>query len=215
MFSNGKEVFDMRGAQPKEDLTPRDLLSKIFGSVVHDALGNPLRISPLGVPSARRFMNTLPTRTAIGYSRLAQPLEPIEPGAVWTAKRFPVSSAGEVGLALTVEYLLAGFESVDGVQCAWIVLRAEKTGEKVPSAAGFEFDRVEAKLEGSAWVALETGRLQRLELADEIRASFTRGEGETSIVTRTRHATRLVLTRRDAAEIPDEWADGTERFGRR
>ena len=96
-----------------------------------------------------------------------------------------------------------------------IVLRAEKTGENVPSEAGFEFDRVEAKVEGSAWVALETGRLQRFELADEIRAGYTRGDGEASILTRTRHATRLVLTPRDAEAIPKEWADGSERFGRR
>lgn len=215
MFSDGKEVLDLRGAQPKEDLTPRILLEKVFAVVVHDAMGNPLSIAPRGTPASRRFMKALPVRRAIGYSRWALPSDPIEPGSAWTAQRFPVSPTGELGLALTVEYSLAGFEEVDGVACALIALRAEKSGEDVPSEAGFSFDRVRAKLDGLLWVALATSRLQRLELEDEIRAAFTRGPEDASITTRVRHATRLVLEPRYPGEDTKLWADGSERFGRR
>lgn len=214
MFSDDKEVFDLRGAQPKEDLTPRILLDKVFAVVRHDAMGNPISIVPRGTPPARRFIRGLPVRRAIGYSRWALPEGPIEPGAAWTGQRFPVSPTGEMGLALTVEYLFAGFEEVDGVPCALLVLRADKHGEDVASEAGFHFDRVSATLQGSAWIALATSRPQRLEIEDEVRAEFTRGSAA-AITTRLRHATRMVLEPRDAAEPEETWADGSERFGRR
>jgi hypothetical protein len=213
---DGKVALDLRGTQPKEDLTPRSLLGRVFAVVVHDAMGNPLRIQPRGVPAARRFLHGLQVTQAIGYSRLALPAEEIAPGAVWHSQRFPASPSGALGLSLDVEYTLAGLRELDGVACAWIVFRAGEDAEGFPSAAGFEFERVVASLAGEAFVELETSRVRRLVLEDEIRAGYTTGgaPGPTA-EHRLRHKSRLLLVLRDPEEEPDTWEDGSTRFGRR
>jgi len=214
--ADGKVSLDLRGSQPKEDLTPRKLLGRVFGIVVHDAAGNPIRIQPRGVPPARHFLDALNVAAAISYSRLPLPDRKVEPGSVWHAQRFPASPAGALGLRLDVEYTLAGFRELDGVLCAWILFRSAQDSEDVPSAAGFDFDRVVVKLDGEAWVELATSRVRRLVLEDEIRAALTRGEGgERTVNERYRHASRLLLTLRDPEVKPDKWEDGSDRFGRR
>jgi hypothetical protein len=184
--------------------------------VVHDGLGNPVSIQFRGVPAARRFLRELLVKQSVGYSRLSLPEEPIAPGAVWHGVRYPVSPAGGLGLRLDVEYTLAGFQELDGVACAWILLRADESGEGVASAAGFRFDRVVASLSGSAWVELDSSRLRRLVLEDEVRAAYSRG-GEPGPISshRLRHRSRLVLELRDPEAKTDSWEDGSSRFGRR
>ena len=212
---DGKEAMDLQGAQPKEDLTPQKLLGRIFGVLIHDKFGNPVALVPRGLPVARSFLRALPIESAIGYSRFAQPQEEISPGAQWHAQRLPASRSGALGLMLNVEYSLAAYEELDGVPCALIVLRANKEGEDVPSASGFLFDRVQAKMSGSAWVELETSRVRRLILEDEVRVSLTRGQAPLVQKTRMRHATRMLLELRDPDVVPDTWADGSKRFGKR
>jgi hypothetical protein len=214
--SNGKVELDLRGAQPKENLTPRTLLGRIFAIVAHDAVGDPLRIQPRGTPAARGFLKAFQVTPAIRYSRLPLAVGEIEVGATWHSTRFPASPAGEIGLRLDVEYTLAGFREWEGVPCAWILFSAGENAEGVPSAAGFEFERVAATLAGEAWVELATSRLRRLVLDDEIRASYSEGAAPGPIANhRLRHKTRLLLTLRDPDETPSKWEDGSERFGRR
>lgn len=216
VFVDGKPEIDLRGAQPKEQLTPRKLLERVFAILAQDAAGNPVTIRFQGEPVARRFLRPLLVKPALGYTRLPRPEQPIPPGYVWRAERFPVSPAGAIGLRLDVEYTLAGFQELDGVRCAWILLRAEENREDVPSAAGFHFERVVASLSGAAWVDLATSRLQRLLLEDEIRAAYQRGAEPAPVSThRLRHRSRLLLELRDGQEKPGSWADGSERFGRR
>jgi hypothetical protein len=216
VHSDGKVALDLRGAQPKEDVTPRTLLGRIFAIVVHDPVGNPVRIQSRGAPAARRFLQTLQVTSAVGYSRLPLAEGEIAPGATWRSRRFPASPAGAIGLALDVEYSLAGVREWDGVSCAWILFRAKEDGEDVPSAAGFAFERVTASLSGEAFVELETSRIRRLVLHDEIRAAYTRGAEPGPVSNhRLRHKSRLVLTLRDPDENPREWEDGSPRFGRR
>jgi hypothetical protein len=207
--------MDLRGAQPKENLTPQKLLSRIFGVLVHDEFGNPLALAPRGLPVARDFLRALPIEPAIGYSRFSLPQEEIRPGAVWHARRLPASRSGALGFMLDVEYSLAAYEELDGVPCALILLRAHEEGEDVPSASGFHFDRVLAKMSGSAWVELETSRVRRLILEDEVRVSLSRGQEPLVQKTRMRHATRMLLELRDPDDVPDTWADGSTRFGKR
>jgi hypothetical protein len=211
--ADGEEVMDLQGAQPKGDLTPQKLLGRIFGVLVHDEFGNPLAIAPRGLPVAREFLERLQIKPAILYSRFSLPQEEIEPGAIWHAKRFPASRSGALGLALDIEYSLVGFEEFEGVPCALIQLRASKEGEKVPSVAGFEFDRVAAKMSGTAWVELETSRVRRLVIEDEVRVSLQRGQAPLIQSTRMRHATRMLFELRDLNERGKTWADGTARFG--
>jgi hypothetical protein len=213
--SDGKVGLDLRGAQPKEDLTPRMLLGRFFAIVAHDAAGDALRIQPRGVPAARRFLQTLHVTSSVAYSRLPLAAGEIEVGATWHSKRFPASPAGGIGLLLDVEYTLAGVREWEGVPCAWILFRAEENGYDVPSAAGFEFERVVATLEGEAWVELASSRVRRLVLEDEIRASYSTGAAPGPVSNhRLRHKSRLLLTLRDPDENPSKWQDGSERFER-
>jgi len=214
--ADGKVALDLRGTQPKEDLTPRSLLGRVFAVVVHDAMGNPLRIQPRGVPVARRFLQGLEVTRPIGYSRIPLPTDEIAPGATWRSQRFPASPSGSMGLRLDVEYTLAGLRELDGVACAWILFRAKEDAEGVPSALGFEFDRVVASLAGEAFVETETSRLRRLVLEDEIRTAYTRsGEPGPTAEHRFRHKSRLLITLRDPDSEPETWKDGSTRFGRR
>ena len=98
-----------------------------------------------------------------------------------------------------------------GVPCAWIVFTAREEGEDVPSAAGFAFDRVQATLRGEAWVELESSRIRLLRLEDDVRVAFRRR----GIDQRLRYVSRLQLAWREEADPPGEWADGSERFGKR
>lgn len=213
---DGKEtVLDLRGAQPRERLTPRMLLGKVFAVVAHDRFGNPLRILPRGAIEARESLAGLPLREVIGYSRLALPDRSVGPGTSWRAERFPASPVGQLGLSVEVEHTLVGFQRIGGAPVAWLRLQASREAEDVPSASGFRFDRVRASLQGHAWVDLETSRVRRLVLEDDLRAAYTRSDQERSITHRLRYKGRLLLERRDPTLRPQRWADGTERFGKR
>lgn len=213
VFVDEKEKMDLRGAQPKENLTPQKLLGHIFGVVVHDEFGNPLAIAPRGFPVAKTFLENLLVKEAIGYSRMSLPVVPITPGATWKAIRFPASRSGALGLMMEVEYSLAAFEELDGVPCALILLRANEDGENVKSATGLVFDRVLTKMSGSAWVELATSRVRRMVIEDEVRVAMSRGKAPIIQTSRMRHATRMLLEARDPDDTPDTWADNTKRFG--
>jgi hypothetical protein len=215
-LADNETVLDLRGAQPSGDLTPRKVLGQRFGSVRVDAWGSVDAMRPLGVPVARRFLKELPLLRGLVYTHPALPPGAVEIGARWSAPMLPVSPSGDLGLLLPLDYQLAGFQSLDGVPCAWLVLRSHIDGEAVPSSAGFRFDRVLATLEGDAWVELETARIRLLEVHDEVRAAYTRGQAPAPVTQhRLRHRTRAQLQLRDREAKPREWADGSERFGPR
>jgi hypothetical protein len=212
-------VTDLRGAQPKEDLTPRKLLGQIIGSARVDPAGSLSGLQPRGAPVARRFVAELPVARALAYARPAFPDQPVRPGARWSSSRFPVGPAGSLGLALALDYTLTGFQDVDGVPCAWILFSAGHDGERVRSAAGFDFDRVVASLRGEAFVELESAQLRLLRLDDEIRAVYTIGAPPAPVRThRLRHRSQLRLERVTSG-LPGageaSWADGSPRFGPR
>ena len=208
-----KTETDLAGAQPKAGLTPRNLLRQIFGLVVYDSRGDPTSVQLRGRPRAREFLRQFPLRSSIRFSRLPRPMEELEPGQSWSAERFPPNPIGGLGLVVPVDYSLAGFEDLDGVRCAWILLKGEHTGRDVPSAAGFRFDRVRSKLSGEAWVELATSRLRRLIASDVSRAAYTIGEDNDAVTTRMRYKGRIILELiDDPGERRPTWSDGRDRF---
>lgn len=215
-LADNEVVMDLQGAQPSGNLTPRKVLGRLFGSVRVDEWGSVKAMRPLGVPVAREFLEDLPLLRGLVYTYPALPPHEVAIGARWSAPTLPISPSGDLGLLLPVEYQLAGFQSLDGVPCAWLVFRSQVDGAGVPSAAGFRFDRVFATLEGEAWVELETSRIRLLKAQDEVRASYTRGSAPGRVIEhRLRHRTRARLELRDPAAKPRDWADGRKRFGMR
>lgn len=208
-----KPETDLEGAQPKEGLTPRMLIHQIIGLVIHDDLGNPVSVQLRGRPKVRNFLNQFPLREAMAFSRVPRPKEPISPGYNWQGQRFPANAIGGLGLELDIEYSLTGYADVDGVRCAWILLKGVKNGTDIPSAQGFVFDRVKAEIRGEAWIELDTGRLRRMVIFDESRAAYTKGK-EPSPVTdhRLRYKGRMMVELIDPNELRETWADGKPRF---
>jgi hypothetical protein len=215
-LEDGEVVLDLRGAQPSGDLTPRKLLDRVFAATHVDGGGNVVAVQAAGEPVARRFLAELPLRPALAYARPALPPHPVAVGASWSALRYPVSPAGRLGLAIPVRFLLSGVQGVEGIPCAWIIFDGRVEGENVPSAVGFSFERVLATLRGEAWVELASSEIRLLHLEDDVRASFQRADarGDPGELHRLRHATRLRLERREPHGVAN-WADGSERFGRR
>ena len=216
LFINGEKTTDIGGARAEGRLTPRNMLDRIFGVITHNATGNPINVTRMGVPAVRRYLTSLPMLTGIVYAMIPLPEEPIRPGSQWTAVRLPANRAGEVGLRLNVEYSVAGYDVIDGVPCALIKLEADERGAGVASAAGFLFDRVNATLTGTAWIEVETSRPRRVILEDAIRAVWPGKDAQGKDRNfRLRYESVFEVKLRDPDEKPKFWEDGTKRFGDR
>jgi hypothetical protein len=216
LFINGEKKTDIGGARAEGRLTPRNMLDRVFGVIIHNPTGNPMKVSRKGVPAVREYLSELPMLSGIVYAMIPVPEGPIRPGSHWTAVRYPVGRAGKFGLRLNIEYSVAGFVVLDGVPCALVKLHANERGADVPSAAGFSFDRVNATLTGTAWIELETSYPRRVILEDEIRAAWTIGGGSAAARNfRLRYESQLEITLRDPKKKPKLWADGSKRFGDR
>ncbi|MBW2494230.1 MAG: hypothetical protein JRE43_05730 [Deltaproteobacteria bacterium] len=210
---NGETSIDNRGNRVTGTLAPRIFLGRIFGVITHDPTGNPTNLSSRGAPAARQFMDGFPTLAAIAYAMITLPEEPIAAGSSWTGVRIPPSRSGELGLGLTIDYTLTGFEIFEGVPCALILLASRVDEKAVTSVTGHPFDQVQATLNGTAWVELENSLVRRVVLSDQIRASWTDSlSSVTPTQRRIEHASKLVLALRDPAENPKHWADGTPQF---
>jgi len=210
---NGETAIDNRGSRVTGPLAPRIFLGRIFGVITHDPSGNPVNLSSRGAPAARQFMDGFPTLGAIAYTMITLPVEPITAGSSWSGIRIPPSRSGELGLGLTVNYTLTGFEIFEGVPCALILLAARVDEKAVTSVTGHPFDQVQATLNGTAWVELENSLVRRVVLNDQIRATWT--DSPNSVMPtqhRIEHASKLVLALRDPDVNPKRWSDGTPQF---
>jgi hypothetical protein len=214
-MADGEIVLDLRGAQPSGDLTPRKVLDRVFGTVRLDAQGSPVGMRPQGYQVARRFLKEFPLFRSLAYAHPALPGRTLEVGERWIGQRIPIGPIGDLGLALDVEHTLGGVQSLDGVPCAWLLLRADRDEEGAVGVTGAPFDRVVASLRGEAWVELETSRPRLVRLEDEIRAAYTRENRGQSVTHRLRYRTRLRFERRDRDASAATWTDGSERFGPR
>ncbi len=210
---NGEISIDNRGNRVTGTFAPRIFLGRIFGVITHDPSGNPINLSSRGAPAARQLMNEFPTLAAIAYTMITLPEEPVSAGSSWSGVRIPPSRSGELGLGLTVDYTLTGFEIFEGVPCALILLSARVDEKAITSVTGHPFDQVQATLSGTAWVQLDNSLVHRVVLNDQIRASWT--DSPNSVMStrrRIEHATKLVLALRDPNKNPKRWSDGTPQF---
>ncbi len=213
MVQDKKVAFDLRGAQPREKVTPRMLLGQPFAAV-HQPAGQ-LRPTVLarGAPPVRNFHRPLSARSLLRDVQVARPTDPVGPGAVWTAPRAPSGPLAEVGLELPVEHQFAGYEVVGASQCAWLVLRATLDQPEVTSSGGQVFERVVATLRGAAWIDLATGALARLELDEDVRAGYSRADaGGVVRHIRSRYRGHLRVEQTDASDGGKRWSDGSARF---
>jgi len=210
---NGETSVDNRGNRITGTLAPRIFLGRIFGVITHDASGNPVNLSSRGAPAARQLMDEFPTLAAVAYTMITLPEEPIAAGSSWSGVRIPPSRSGELGLSLTIDYTLTGFEIFEGVPCALILLSARVDEKAVASVTGHLFDQVQATLTGTAWVELENSLVRRVNINDQIRASWT--DTINSVIStqhRIEHTSKLELALRDPDENPKRWSDGTPQF---
>ncbi len=213
MVQNDKVAFDLRGAQPREKVTPRMLLGQPF-AVVHQApdQSRPTVIAR-GNPVVRGFYQPVPARALLRDAQIARPAEPVAAGSTWTARRAPSGPLGDLGLELPVEHQLAGFERVGEAVCAWVLLRASLDEAEVTGAGGQRFERVVATLRGAAWIDVANAALVRLELEEDVRAGYSRADGGgPPRRVRARYRSRLAIERTDAGSENAHWADGTTRF---
>jgi hypothetical protein len=210
---NDKVETDLRGAQPKQNLTPRTVLGKSFALIVSDATGNPKGITIRGLPAAKKMLATLPLRESLGYMQIAYPDRPVSPGDTWHAKRFFPNPIGRLGLAVDVELRLVGFERIDSVPCAHVVMRANLDDKKVPSEVGFTFDEARYQLAGDAWFDLDTGQVVQARVEDVAATLYRKTAAAMPARVRMRYEGRSALKRLDSLPGSTHWADGSKRFG--
>ncbi len=99
------------------------------------------------------------------------------------------------------------------MRCAWILLESKRGGEDVPSAAGFNFDRIQAEIRGEAFIELESSRLRRMVLFDESRAQYHKGKAPAAVHEhRLRYRGRILIESIEADPDRETWADGKKRF---
>jgi len=210
---NDKVSTDLRGAQPKEDLTPRSLLGKAFARMVTDSLGNPTGFTVTAVPTAKKILGSMFLREPLTYLALAYPDRPVAPGETWHEKRYFPNPIGRLGLGADIEIRLVGYEKIADAPCAHVSLRAVMDEKDVKSDSGFTFDEVRYALQGDAWLDLRNGQIVLERIEDNAAVAHKRSGG--SMVparVRMRYESRSVLQRLDAMPDSAKWADGTKRF---
>lgn len=212
---DGKVSVDLRGAQPRENLTPRMMLGHPLAVLRQDLRGEPLDVVIRGSPAVRKFLRPLSPREALAWTRVARPEGPVAPGARWRARRVPPNPIGALGLSVELEYQLAGFETLEGAPCAWILVHGAMDTETARSLKGFPFDRAFAEVNGEAWIEVGSGRLRRLVLEDEFRVAYRRGKAPVEMRFRFRYKGRTTVDRAALPGKPRNWADGTTRFSDR
>ena len=211
---NDKIETDLRGAQPKQDLTPRTLIGKSFALVVTDAYGTTKGVSVRGVPAAKRLLAQLPLRESLSYVQIAYPDKPVSPGDTWHATRYFPNPIGRLGLAVDVEMRLVGFERIGDAPCARVTLRASQDATKIASVQGFTFDEVRYQLQGDAWLDLATGQVAAARIEDVAAVLYHKAAAAIPTRVRMRFEGRSALQRIESLPVGPHatWADGSKRF---
>jgi hypothetical protein len=209
---NNEPRLDVSGSRRSGTLSPDSLLGVPFAMLRTDLFGNPLAVDVRGRREARGILALVPLQAVLRYSQPAFPQGEILPGATWQARRIPASPIGQLGLVFDVEHRLIGYEELDGVQCARVILRSSLDEEDYSTPLGQEFDRVEGELNGEAWLDLATGQPYRAVMEDELSIDYAQGEGSEAVRIRMSFSGRVVFDRLDFPPPEKVWADGTKRF---
>ena len=210
--ANNKVDTDLRGAQPKQDLTPRTVIGKSFALVVDDAAGDPKGVTIHGTP--RRSACSRPCRCASRsrYLQIAFPNRAVSAGDTWHGKRFLPNPIGKLGLAVDVEYRLVGFERIGGG-----AVRARRAArarglEQRAERGGLHFTEVRYSLTGRrlARSRHRAGRrgAHRGRRGDRLpEDGGSRCRRKSACATRALRAAEIRLT-----AVETIWADGTKKF---
>ena len=209
---NDKVDTDLRGAQPKQDLTPRTVLGKPFALVVDDGQGNPQFVSVRGLPAAKKLLATLPLRETIGYLQIGFPDHPVAPGDSWHANRHLPNPIGKLGLSVDLELRLLDFERNETAPCAHVVMRGVLDSQNVRSELGYDFEEVRYAVSGDVWFDLITGEVAEARIEDHAAVSYHRTNTASPARVRMRYEGRSSLKRLEALPTSERWADGTKRF---
>lgn len=209
---NNEPRLDLSGSRRSGKLSPDSLLGVPFAMLRTDLFGNPLAVDVRGRREARGILGLVPLQAILRYSQPAFPPDEILPGATWQARRIPASPIGQLGLVFDIEHRLIAYEELDGVQCARVILRSSIDAEDYSTPLGQEFDRVEGKLNGEAWLDLATGQPYRVVMEDELSIDYSQGEGSERVRIRMGFSGRVVFDRLDFPPPEKVWADGTKRF---
>jgi hypothetical protein len=208
-----KPALDLRGAQPKEKLTPRHLLGKPFALLTVEPPPGRVIVSARGAKTARELLKSLQLHEVVGWVQVAVPDGPLEVGATWTAGRFPANPPGELGLEVPIRHIYLGVQTLDGVRCGHLSLDASLDQQRYASAFGFEFDRATAKVRGEAWFELDSRRMRRVVIEDDVRASHSKSVDTATMETRYRYTSRTTLDLIRPPGTLEHWSDGSEVFG--
>jgi hypothetical protein len=208
---DNKVDTDLRGAQPKQELTPRTLLQKPFALVASDAENNPISVQLRGLPAARKLLASLPLREPIAYLQIPYPDRPVVAGDTWPAKRYLPNPIGKLGLGIDLVARLVGFELRNEAPCAHVSIRNKVDTTNVPSDLGFTFDEVRYNVNGDAWINVVTGEVEEARFED-IGAVAYRHLGAAPAHFRARYEGHASLERLDALPSNGKWADGAKRF---
>ena len=203
---------DLRGAQPKQDLTPRMILQKPFALVVSDLQNNPKSVQMRGLPAARKLLSTLPLREPIAYLQVPYPDRPVSPGDTWTAKRYVPNPIGKLGLGMDVVARLVGFEQRNEAPCAHISVRTKIETTNVPSDMGFTFEEARYNVNGDAWINVVNGQVEEARFEDIAAVAYKHTTGAAPARFRARYEGHSSLQRLDALPSNGKWADGSKRF---
>jgi hypothetical protein len=209
---DNKVDTDLRGAQPKEDMTPRTVLGKPFAMLETDLSGNPIVATLRGVPTAKKLLGTLPLREPLSYLAIGYPEHAISPGDTWHTKRYVPNPIGKLGLGIDLELRLLDYERNGEAPCAHAVIRAKSDATNVPSETGFTFEEVHYEVSGDVWFDLATGEIAEARLQDISAVAYHRTATARPARLRMRYEGHASLKRLDALPGPERWADGTKRF---
>jgi hypothetical protein len=211
--NDDKVATDLRGAQPKEDLTPRSLIGKSFAMLVTTPLGDPKGFTMRGVPSAKKLLASLVLREPLAYVQVSFPEHPVAAGETWHGKRYFPNPIGRLGLGVEIEYRLVGFEKIAETPCAHVSLRAALDEKDVQGDSGMKFEEVRYSLAGDAWLDLRSGQTVLLRVEDVVAAAHTStAASQAPKRARMRYNGRSALQRLDVMPTETTWADGTKRF---
>ena len=216
LFADGEQIADIEGNPPRRPITPRKMLYRSFALLGFAPSGEVNSYQIQGQRVSRDFIKDIPIQMAILYANVGLPERGVVPGDRWSSKRFPPDLTGAAGLSIEINHTFAGYEDINGVRCAWLLLDGERNAEDVRTHVGMAFDRVVGKFGGEAWIDVKTSRVLKLVSENTFRTAYKKGKppGKVS-VNRLRFRTKLTLETRDPGDVPGKWKDGQERFGTR
>jgi hypothetical protein len=166
---DGRVVVDLEGAQPRARLTAAKLLGHPFAQMRQADRGAAPVVTLRGAPEALDLLRAVAPEGALAWTRVGAPPPGLAAGDAWSAERVPASPPGALGVVLPLRYRVA---AVDPQGCARVSIEGRADARDGSFRTGVAFERVLARARGEARWDLRSGRLQRLDLEDDVRVEL-------------------------------------------